>query len=110
MQLQTDRKYLISSVPQGVDTNLVIQNVLIPSLLLLEQGEIVSHFAVSNKIEKFCGTIFSLLGDHNGQIEISGLKSATSSYPSRYFLTPLANMNEVVPYEQKIPRSDGKHS
>lgn len=102
-----DRKYLISSVPDGVDINTVIQRVLVPSIMLLQRGEVSSFFAVTKQVEKFCGTIFNMLGDHMGQIELCGLKGPTCQRPSRYFLTPLNEMEQVRSVALKTWRSDG---
>jgi len=109
VQLQTDRKYLISSVPDSVDINSVIKKILLPSIMLLERGEITLYFAQTKRVEKFCGTIFSMLGDHMGQIAISGLKAATCQRPSRYFLTHLDDMEKVVPLTAKSARKNGNN-
>lgn len=78
--------------------------------MLLQSGEVSAYFAVTKKVEKFCGTIFSMLGDHMGQISISGLKAPNCQRPSRYYLTHLDDMEKVVPHPNKKPRKNGRNA
>lgn len=106
MQLQTTRKYLLSCVPTGVDLNEALKHVLLPYILALEQGDFRTFFAATGREESFCGTIFSVLGDHMGQIVLQGIKGPQCNFPSRYYLTPLASMDEIT--DVKVKREEGR--
>lgn len=67
--------------------NEALKVVIVPSIKLLERGAFSTYFAISDKVESFCGTILSILGDHMGLCDAAGLKGPLCDHPSRYSLT-----------------------
>lgn len=91
----------------------IISTVLMPFQQLLENGQFEAYFAPAKKIKRFCGSIFTFIGNHKliklskltktvlgdymGHCEMLGLIGPKGGFPSRLTERTQAELSSSAP-------------
>lgn len=89
----------IAIIPQSVDLDNVVKHIIVYPMLDLEKGV---EMEVNGVKRHFIGSLFCILGDHKGMVEVGGFTGTGSNKPCRFSKGDKRTQAKVDPPYSKI--------